>query len=137
MRDTGERGTAAVEALLVAPVLLVLLALLMAGGEVTSDQAALRGVVREAGRIAVTARDAGQAVDLGRARAEEVAAGYGLDASRLRVTIAPGSFERGSTVLVTATYSVDLTALPSLGLIPGSARLTARHVEPIDLYISR
>ena len=132
-----ERGTAAVEALLIAPVLLVLLSLLMAGGEVTSDQAALRGVVREAGRVAVMAPDPGRAVALGRARAEEVAAGYGLDPARLTVTVAPGSFARGGTVVVTATYSADFTALPSVGLIPGSAELSARHVEPIDLYISR
>lgn len=137
MTARDERGTAAVEALLIAPVLLVLLAVLMAGGEITSDQAALRGIVRETGRIAVTAPDPDQAITLGRARADEVAAGYGLDASRLTVTIAPGSFRRGGTVVVTATYSEDFSALPSFGLIPGSAQLTARHVEPIDLYISR
>jgi Flp pilus assembly protein TadG len=137
MSPRDQRGTAAVEAVLIAPVLLILLALLMAGGEITSDQAALRGIAREAGRIAVTAADPAAAVSLGRARAQEVATGYGLDPSRLTVTIAPGSFARGSDVLVTATYSADLSALPSLGLIPRSARLTARHLEPIDLYISR
>jgi Flp pilus assembly protein TadG len=137
MIRTDERGTAAVEALLIAPVLLVLLSLLMAGGEVTADQAALRGVVREAGRVAVTAPDPAQAVALGNARAEEVATGYGLDSARLALTIAPGSFERGGTVVVTATYFKDFGALPSFGLIPGSAQLSARHVEPIDLYISR
>jgi Flp pilus assembly protein TadG len=132
-----QRGTAAVEAVLIVPVLLVLLALLMAGGEITSDEAALQAVAREAGRIAVTAADPAAAISLGRARADEVATGYGLDPSRLAVTISPGSFARGSDILVTATYSADLSALPSLGLIPRTARLTAHHVEPIDLYISR
>lgn len=125
------------EALLIAPVLLVLLALLMAGGTVTSNQAALRGVAREAARVAVAAPDADRAVALGQARAVEVATGYGLDAARLAVTVAPGSFSRGGTVVVTTTYSADLSALPSFGLIPDSAQLTARHTEPIDLYISR
>ena len=137
MKKSDERGTAAVEALLIAPVLLVLLALLIAGGEVTSDQAALRGVAREAGRIAVTAPDSTQATAWGQQRAREVAAGYGLDPERLSVVVDPGRFERGGTVLVTATYSVELSDLPSFGLIPGSARLTAEHAEPIDLYSSR
>jgi Flp pilus assembly protein TadG len=137
MIDRSERGTAAVEALLIAPVLLILLALLMAGGAVTSNQAALRGVARETARVAVAAPDADRAVAVAQARANEVAGGYGLDSARLAVTIAPGSFSRGGTVVVTATYSTDLTALPSFGLIPSSVQLTARHVEPIDLYISR
>ncbi len=55
MKTNREAGTASVEAVLVTPVLLLLLAVLMAGGKVTSDQAALRAVVREAGRVAVTA----------------------------------------------------------------------------------
>jgi Flp pilus assembly protein TadG len=137
MMQRDQRGSAAVEAVLIAPVLLLLVALLMAGGKVTTDQAALQGVAREAGRIAVTAPDPASAVSLGRARAEAVAAGYGLDPSRLAVAIAPGAFSRGGQVLVTATYSVDLSALPSFGLIPQSTQLRARHIEPIDLYISR
>lgn len=137
MMHRDQRGSAAVEAVLIAPVLLILVALLMAGGKVTTDQVALQGVAREAGRIAVTAPNPASAVSLGRARAEAVAAGYGLDPSRLAVAIAPGAFSRGGQVLVTATYSVDLNTLPSFGLIPRSTQLTARHIEPIDLYISR
>ena len=133
----GERGSAAVEALLVAPVLLVLIALLVGGGQITSDQAAVRAVAREAGRVAVTAPSAIEAVELGRARASEIAAGYGLDSSDLRVSIGPGSFERGGDVQISVTYTVELSNLPALGLIPGTTQLTASHVEPIDRHMSR
>ena len=126
-----ENGSAAVEALLVAPVLLV------GGGQLTSDQAALRAVAREAGRISVTAPSPNEAINLGRVRATEIAAGYGLDQSRLRIAIEPGSFERGGEVRVHVTYTVDLSNLPALGLLPNSSQLNATHAEPIDRYISR
>jgi len=132
-----ERGSAAVEALLVAPVLLVLVALLIAGGRLTSDQASLRSVARESARIAVTAATPGAASRLGEQRAFEVARGYGLDPSRLEVAVMPGAFARGGNVRVRVGYSVSLSDLPSLGLIPGSARLTADHLEPIDIHGSR
>ncbi len=134
---TGERGSAAVEASLVAPVLLVLVALLLAGGRLTSGQAAIRAVAREAGRSAVTAPSPSEAVDLGKVRGSDVAAGYGLDPSRLRISIDPGSFERGGDVHVRVTYNVELSSLPAMGLLPGSTWLRANHVEPIDRYISR
>lgn len=132
-----ENGSAAVEALLVAPVLLLLMALLIGGGQLTSDQAALRAVAREAGRISVTAPSSNEAINLGRMRAIEVAAGYGLDPSRLRISVEPGSFERGGEVRVHVTYAVDLSDLPALGLLPNSSQLNATHAEPIDRYMSR
>lgn len=132
-----ERGSAAVEALLVAPVLLVLVALLVGGGELVSDQAAVRAVAREAGRIAVTASTPSGAVELGTARAGEVAAGYGLDSARLRVSVQPGSFDRGKEVTVRVTYGADLSGLPAFGLIPSNTELTADHIEPIDRHIGR
>jgi hypothetical protein len=133
----GQRGSAAIEAVLVAPVVLVLVALLIGGGRVTSAQAALAAVAREAGRVAVTAPTPEQAVAWGQERARAVAAGYRLDATRLRVSIRPGAFERGGDVFIAVSYSVGLADLPSLGLVPGSASLRATHVEPIDAHISR
>jgi Flp pilus assembly protein TadG len=132
-----ERGSAAVEALLVAPVLLALVALLVGGGQLTSDQAAVRAVARESGRMAVTASTPAEAMELGEARGREVAAGYGLEVSRLGVSIDTGSFERGRDVEVGVTYTVELSSLPSFGLLPGSAQLSANHTEPIDRYMSR
>lgn len=133
----GERGSAAVETVLIAPVLLLLLALLVGGGKLVSDQAAIRAVAREAGRVAVTGSSGDEAIRWGETRVREVAAGYGLDASGLDVRILPGSFRRGGNVTVRITYDVSLSDLPAFGLIPGRARLTATHVEPIDIYRSR
>lgn len=132
-----ERGSAAIEAVLVAPVILALVALLVGGARMTSAQAAIASVAREAGRVAVTATTPEEAVAWGQLRARAVAAGYRLDPSRLRVSVLPGAFARGGDVSVEVTYSVTLSDLPSLGLVPGSASLTATHVEPIDTHISR
>lgn len=133
----GERGSAAVEAVLIAPVLLLLLAVLVGGGKLVSDQAAIRAVAREAARVAVTAPSGDEAIRWGETSGREAAAGYGLDASGLEVTVLPGSFRRGGTVTVRVAYDVSLSHLPAFGLIPGRARLTASHVEPIDIYRSR
>jgi Flp pilus assembly protein TadG len=132
-----ERGSAAVEVLLVAPVLLVLVALLVGGGQLASDQAAIRAVAREAGRISVTAPSPTEATELGQARAADVAAGYGLDPSNLRISIDVGSFDRGGEVRVDVIYTVHLSSLPALGVLPSSSQLSASHIEPIDRYISR
>lgn len=133
----GMRGSAAVETVLIAPVLLLLLAVLVGGGELVSDQAAIRAIAREAGRVAVTASSGDEAIRWGETRGRETAAGYGLAASGLTVTVLPGSFRRGGNVTVRVAYDVSLSDLPAFGLIPGSARLTATHVEPIEIYRSR
>jgi Flp pilus assembly protein TadG len=133
----GERGSAAVEAVLIAPVLLLLLAVLVGGGQLVSDQAAIRAVAREAGRVAVTAASGDEAIRWGETSGRETAAGYRLDVSELVVTVLPGSFRRGGNVTVRVAYDVSLSDLPAFGLIPGRARLTAAHVEPIDIYRSR
>ncbi len=134
---TGERGSAAIEALLVAPVLLLLVALLVGGGRLASAQAAIRAVAREAGRSAVTAPSPMEAVELAKVRASDVAAGYTLDLSRLRISLDTGTFERGSHLRVRVTYKVELSSLPAMGLLPTSTQVSASHVEPIDRYISR
>jgi hypothetical protein len=133
----GQQGSATVELLVVAVGLLAFTAGLTGIGRLTDTRAALAGVAREAAREAADTTSPAQAIAAGRQRARLVAAGYGLDPTRLQVTIDPKGLLPGGTLLVTATYQVPLNDLPTLRLLPSDVTLTARQLEPIDPHKSR
>jgi Flp pilus assembly protein TadG len=132
-----ERGSATVELLVVAIALLAFTSGLIGVGRLTSTRAALAGVVREAARAAANAPSATQAIQTGRQRAHQVAAGYQLDPGRLQVIVDPAGLLRGGTLTVTASYQVPLDDLPTIDLLPSQLTLTAHHQEPIDPHKSR
>jgi len=133
----GEEGQAAIELVLVAPALLLLLAVMLGAGRLLSTRAALDAVAREAGRSAVEAPDARTAVQLGERAGATAAESYGLSPGSLSLEVDPGSYARGGTVRVVVTYRVGLGDLPLLGIgVPG-VTLHAVHLEPIDPYKSR
>ena len=132
-----ERGTAAVEMVLIAPVLIVLLAAVVGAGRIVSTKSAVLAVAREAARAASDATDASGAIALARQRADQVAAGFGLDPSRLEISQSPGGYERGAPYVVTVSYRIELDDLPGLGFVPGSFVVSSAHTELIDRYKSR
>jgi len=131
-----EDGTAAVEFVLVAPALILLLAVIVGSGRVVTTKSAVLSVAREASRVAADAPDLETAKQLGLDQAREVASGLGLDPSRLRIT-QTGSFERGSPYEVSVSYQVQLGDLPAFGFLPGSFTVAARHTELTERYKSR
>ena len=136
-RSSREAGNAALELLLVAPVLLLLVAAVIGIGRVTSARAALDGVAREGARAAVTAPTAAAAIRLGEESARQTALAYGMDPARLSIAVDTGGFVRGGTLVVAATYRVPLTDLPSFALLPRAVSFTTRQAQPIDPYASR
>lgn len=137
MRVRREEGTAALELMLIAPALILLLAVVVGSGRVVSTKSAVLDVARESARAAADAPDPESAAAIANARAREVAAGLGLDVSRLVIEEDPGTFDRGTPYTVTVSYRVRLGDLPAFGLLPGSFVVTARHVELTDRYRSR
>ena len=135
MKD--ERGNAAVELVLLAPVLLLLIALIVGTGRLFTTKSALESVAREAARHGSQESSASAAVEEGEKRAVEVAEGLDIDTSRLSVTFDTGDFERGSPLVVRTTYDVRLADLPGFGLLPGLFTVEAQHVEIIERYKSR
>lgn len=137
MKFKGEDGNAAIELILVAPLLLALLAVVVASGRILSTKSALESVARESARAASGESDATAADYIARERGAAVASGLGLDPSRLQLSINSGSFGRGTPLTVEARYSAELSDLPGFGFFPGSFELSARHVELLERYGSR
>lgn len=136
-RLRSQSGNATVEMVLLAPVLLALLALVVAAGRVLAIRSAVESVVRESARSASQAPNADRAFSVIQMRAEEVAAEMDLDPGRIVVQADLGEFVRGAPMRVSATYRVRLGDLPAFGLFPGSFVLSAQHVETVERYKSR
>lgn len=137
MKVRDERGTAAVELALLAPVFVVLLAVVVAAGRLVETKSALLSVAREAARAASEAPDPAAAWNAALTTAHEVATGLGLDPARLTVVQDAGGFGRGEPYHVSVSYHVWLANLPGLGLLPGSFVLGAEHAELIQRFKSR
>lgn len=136
-RLRSQSGSAAVEVVILAPILLALLALVIGAGRVVTIRSAVQSVVRESARSASQASNIEEALGIVESRAREVAAETGLDPDRVDVEAELKEFSRGEPMVVSASYRVTLSDLPAFGLIPGSFALSARHVETVERYKSR
>lgn len=132
-----EEGNAAVETVLLAPVLLAILAVMIAGGRILSTRSAVESLARETARSASQAVDAHHAYLIVHDRGRDLASEMGLDPERLEVVADLGSFARGEPMSVTATYHVRLADLPAFGLFPGSFEVSARQFEFVERFKSR
>lgn len=132
-----ESGSAAVEMVMVAPVMLLLIATIVAAGRIVSTKTSLESVAREAARVASMSSSPVSAELAARLRAEEVAEQLGLDKQLLRLEIQAGHFERGSSVTAQATYNMRLGDLPAFGLLPGNFEISAKQIDIAERYGSR
>lgn len=135
LRD--EKGNAALELVVVAPALLLLIALIVGSGRMFTTKSALESIAREAARSASQASSAAAAMAEAEARAIETAGGMGIDPARLTVRTDAGNFDRGSPLTVSVTYEIALADLPGFGLIPPTVTVEAKHVEIVERYKSR
>jgi hypothetical protein len=133
----GEAGNAAVETVLLAPALLLVLTVMVAGGRILSVRSAVETVAREAARSASQSPSTEHAVSTAGERAEEVALELRLDPARLNVRTQTGSFCRGCPMEVSVRYLVRLEDLPAFGLLPGSFEVSASHIEFVEKFKSR
>lgn len=132
----GDGGAAVLEFVLLLPVLILLMAAMMIIGRLWIVRADVLAVAREAAREAVTQPDAGSAAAKADQAGQNAASGYGLNASRLSID-PQGPFGPGDTYRVVATYRVDLSDVPGLGLLPSSVTISTAATEPISSFTSR
>ncbi|WP_432511197.1 TadE/TadG family type IV pilus assembly protein [Kineococcus sp. SYSU DK001] len=124
-----DEGSLALEFTLVAPVLLLLIALLLACARVSTNSATLDTGVRDAARAATTSRSADAAAQ--RAFAVVQAAVGPGDCADSLVVEPVTEFTAGRPVTITArcTYPVADLGLPGL---PGSLTVSSSFSSPLD-----
>jgi Flp pilus assembly protein TadG len=138
-RRAGEKGNAALELVVLAPVLLALVGLVIAAGRTSIAQGSVDAAARDAARQASLALTPAAASRAGVVSAVAALREDGLDCSPVVVVdTRQFAIPPGEPAAVTATVSctVPLASLVLPGL-PGTARLQGTFTSPLDIYRSR
>ena len=139
-RAAADEGNAALELVILAPVLLALLGLVIAAGRMSIAQGSVDAAARDAARQASISLTPAAAQAAGEASALAALRQDGLDCRPVVLinvsqfaTTQPGE-QAAVTATVRCTVSLSDLALPGL---PGSTRLQAEFTSPLDIYRSR
>lgn len=131
LRD--ERGSAAAELVLGAPLMILLLLFVVFCGRLATAQMRINDVAHQAVRAATSARTAAQATAAAHETAASALAASGVTCRSLAVAIDSAGFRPGSTVTATVSCTVDLKDLSGLG-VPGSRTLSCSFSSVIDSW---
>jgi hypothetical protein len=132
-------GNAALELVILAPILLGLLALVIAAGRIAIAQSAVNAAARDAARQASISLSPTAAEAAAQASARAVLRSDGVDCMPSVVTdVSQFGTQPGQPAAVSATVSCTV-ALADLAVpgLPGSVRLRAFFTSPLDIYRSR
>jgi Flp pilus assembly protein TadG len=140
-RRRGERGNAALELVILAPVIVLLIGMVVAAGRTSIAQGSIDAAARDAARQASIARSPADALSAAQGSASSVLAGENLNCTP---TISMPGLDQafatpvGQPASVTATVSctVSLSDLLVPGL-PGSKLLTGTFTSPLDPFRGR
>jgi Flp pilus assembly protein TadG len=139
-RRLDDRGSAAVEAAILAPPLLLLIGLAIVGGRIQVAGGAIEAAAHDGARAASIARTAGQAQAAAHAAASATLDQEGLHCGSLTVAVDTSGFTipvgQPATITVSITCVVDLADLLADGF-PGSKTLTATFASPLDTFRTR
>ncbi|HKA84731.1 MAG TPA: TadE family protein [Acidimicrobiales bacterium] len=138
-RCTGDRGVVTTELVIVMPVLICFLFMVIAAGRLTDARSDVVGAAGDAARVASLQQSAAAARVQAQAAATDTVSGENLNCRggpQVETEFLPGGrFERGATVHVEVTCTVDTRDLTFIGL-PVSVTLFEEAWEPIDAYRS-
>ena len=138
-RGKGDHGVVTTELVIVMPVLICLLFLVIAAGRLTDAKSDVVGAASDAARVASLQQSAGAARAQAQAAATDTVSGENLNCKggpAVATEFLPrGEFERGATVHVEVTCTVDTRDLTFIGL-PLSVTLFEEAWEPIDAHRS-
>lgn len=129
----GERGSAAVELVLLTPVLVSLLLLTVALGRLASVNGTVFDAARDAARSAANARTAVEARNTATLLARTVLDGNDAGCDSPSVIVDTSDWRAGGSVAVTVRCSVPLADVAGFG-IGGTRTIDARFVEPLDRW---
>jgi Flp pilus assembly protein TadG len=131
MRD--EQGSAAVEIVLLTPVLVVLLLFVVFVGRLSAARGDVQAAAKDAARAASIARGPDSAREAGTKAARRSLNDGGVECRSLDVRIGADEFRPGGTVTAALTCTLDLSDLTLLG-VPGSRTVAAMFREPVDTF---
>jgi Flp pilus assembly protein TadG len=128
-RRRNDRGSMAVEIVLLAPVMMAFILLVVACGRYVG----LRGDIEAASRDAVRAASLERSASDAEAAANDVAAASLRNPELCEPVQLTGEFVAGGTITVTVKCDVSYAGLGLIGL-PGSRQLSASSSAPLDTY---
>jgi Flp pilus assembly protein TadG len=129
----GERGSAAVELVLLTPALVVMLLFVVAVGRLAQAKGDVEAAARDAARAASIARGPDSARVDGEAAAQRRLDEGSVTCRTLDVAVPTDAFRPGGVVSANVTCVVDLGELTMLR-IPGTRTVAATFAEPVDTY---
>ncbi len=132
-RSSSEQGSVAVEAVVLASVVMIFLLLAVAFGRYEATRAQVTGAARTAVEAASVVPSAYQAPSAASSAATPDLVGSGASCTHTSVLTDTREFEPGGSVSVTVTCTVELSDLGVPGL-PGAATVEVTQVAPIDPY---
>lgn len=135
-----DRGSATIEAVIVAPAFLLFVGLIIGAGRVAIAHQSVEAAAAQSARTASVARTAGQARADATSSAQNTLANQGLHCATLTVTVDTTGFATpvGTPARVTATV-VCVVSLADLSVpgMPGTLRVEATAGSPLDTYRGR
>ncbi|MFI6340703.1 TadE/TadG family type IV pilus assembly protein [Streptomyces sp. NPDC050535] len=139
-RCCGDEGSAAIEAAIVLPALIMFLCLAIAGGRIVTSGSKIDSAAEDAAREASIHRTVGSAQRAAHAAAAESLNDQGIRCSSTSVSVATGGLSvpvgQVGTVTVTVTCTVPLSDLLLPG-VPGARTLTSTASSVVDQYRQR
>ncbi|MFF4317081.1 TadE/TadG family type IV pilus assembly protein [Streptomyces sp. NPDC001507] len=139
-RLRSDKGSAAVEAAIVLPALIMFLCMALAGGRIVTSGAKIDAAAEDAAREASIHRTAAAAQSAARAAAAESLTDQGITCASSRVSINTSGLSvpvgQIGTVTATVVCTVDLSDLLLPG-VPGAKTLTSTATSVVDQYRQR
>lgn len=139
-RARSDQGSAAIEAAIVLPALIMFLCLAIAGGRIVTSGAKIDSAAEDAAREASIHRTAAAAQSAAQSAAAESLEDQGITCASTSVSINTGGLSvpvgQVGTVTVTVTCTVNLADLLLPG-VPGAKTLTSTATSVVDQYRQR
>ena len=131
--ERDERGNAAIEITLLAPVLLVVLLFVVGLGRMAHARQQVESVAADSARAASLERNVGLSAGVAQAEARRSLGTTGVSCSGLDVSVDTSAYRPGGRISVTVSCTARMSDLAMAGF-PGRHTFTATSVVPIETY---
>ena len=129
----GERGVAAVELTLIAPVIMVILLFVVGLGRMAHARQQIESVAADSARAASLERNTSQSTHAAELAATRSLGEAGVSCANLKVDVDLSSYQPGGSVTVAVSCTTKLSDVGLAGF-PGSRVFSATSVVPIETY---